>query len=254
MTQRLLLPFKRGMIICGYKTAIYRSPKPVGHGYEHYGIDVSSIQGVNQADHFVRASGDGEVVHCVYDRVSGGAQSLGWALAIRYNGCISRDGSVRDLIVRYMHSPTCYVQKGQTVRAGDKLLDEGMVGTSGYHVHVEMDTDTRQGYANWTPQVSAGHGGWVGPSKGAVDSTVNPSLWLWQSDAAQLEPYYAGWNRAWINAVDTSIPHVPADNNDELRERLTAAEADLAAAKKKIEELEAKLAQAREHGRQLLGL
>ena len=229
MAQRLLFPFRRAMIIAGYKTALYAK----SWGYLHYGIDVSSIQGVEQADHIVRASGDGKVVWCAYDTVSSGAKSLGWALAVRYNGCIARDGTVRDIIVRYMHATICYVKAGQTVKAGDPLLIEGTAGTNGYHCHIEMDTDVA--YPQYTPQVSAGHSGWRGPNDGARDSTVNPSLWLWQREDARLEPYLTTWNPDWINEADRDLPFVPSGDQDE---RIAALERELADCRDEIARLQ----------------
>lgn len=207
MAQRLIYPFIRGMTICGYKTAQYKK----SWGYPHYGVDISSIQGVRQPDNFVRASGDGTVVWRTYDQPSNGAKSLGWALAIRYDDCISHGGTVKSLVVRYMHSEKCYVVAGQKVKAGDVLLLEGKVGTNSEHVHIEMDTDTRQQYANWTPQVSAGHSGWI---KGE-DSTVNPSYWLWQdSRHKQIKYGMAFSDRSWINEEDDNLPFVPAEIED----------------------------------------
>lgn len=214
MAQRLIYPFIRGMTICGYKTAQYAKPKSQGgHGYPHYGVDISSIQGIRQPDNFVRASGDGTVVWCVKDDPPNKAvaASLGWALAIRYDDCISHGGTVKSLVVRYMHSAKCYVVAGQKVKAGDVLLLEGKVGTNSEHVHMEMDTDTRQQYANWTPQVSAGHSGWV---KGE-DSTVNPSYWLWQDSRHQQIKYGMAFSdRSWINGEDDNLPFVPAEIED----------------------------------------
>lgn len=260
MTQRLLLPFKRGMIICGYKVAQYAKPKSQGgHGYPHYGIDISSIQGVNQKDHVIRASGEGEVLQCVYDQGTGGAQSLGWAVAVRYRGCVSHTGECRDLVVRYMHSAKLArdgaFPVGTILHAGDPIAYEGEVGTAGGpHVHFEVDTDVRDKYANYSPQVSAGHSGWV---KG-YDSTVNPSLWLWQSQDAQQEPYRTGWSDDWINPVDKSLPVVPDENIAELRDRISALEKDKAALMQRITALEndkaellAKLDKARAYGQKI---
>lgn len=211
------------MILTGYKTAQYKK----SWGYPHYGIDISSIQGGQTTkDNMIRASGDGMVMWCRYDVPTGGAKSLGWAIAIKYDNCISRDGKVSDLIVRYMHSQYYIDQYGVThdgyykdsngrrilgekiiagriVKAGEPIAMEGKVGTADYHVHFEMDTDTN--YPEYTPQVSAGHSGW--PQ--GRDSTVNPSLWLWQDSAHKTVPYNFS-NKAWINVgIDDNLPFVP---------------------------------------------
>lgn len=204
MSQRLIFPFTSGMIICGYKTLRYKSY----WGYPHYGIDISSYQGgQTTTDHIIRASGEGTVVWCQYDNPSAGAKSLGWAIAIQYNDCIARDGSVKSFVVRYMHSPKVYVKKGQRVKAGDPIADEGNVGTKEPHVHMELDVDTN--YPQYTPQVSAGHSGWKGPKEGAKDSTVNPSIWLWQDATHKTVPYNFG-DKTWITGgIDDNLPVVP---------------------------------------------
>lgn len=230
MAQRLLLPFRRGMIICGYKTDAYRK----AWGYPHYGIDISTYQGVMQGDHYIRASGDGTVVKV------GNDGSLGKGLCVVYLNCIARDGTVKSLTARYMHMSTVYVKQGQVVKAGDILADEGSVGTKEPHLHFELDTDTRTAYANYSPQVSsANHSFWV---KG-YDSTVNPSLWLWtQSGVATQEPYYAGWRPEWITAgVDDHLPSVPEADQSA---RITQLEQLVAEKGARIAELEKKIAAA----------
>lgn len=252
MAQRLIFPFTRGMIIAGYKTAQYKA----SWGYPHYGIDVSSIQsgsGVRQKDNTIYASGIGEVVWCQYDTAKYGAKSLGWALAIRYEGCVGRDGAYRDLVMRYMHSATCHVKKGDIVRAGDPILEEGSVGTSSPHVHIEIDTDTR--YPQYTPQVSAGHSGWVDPSRGATDSTLNPSLWLWQDEEHRQLAYDFGV-KTWINAVDTDLPFIPTDAPavESLKQQLLAAQRELAEKDKIIAEKDKIIVQMRSLAAQLAAL
>ena len=207
MAQRLIYPFAVGITMCGYKTKKYKSY----WGYEHYGIDITSIQGIRQPDNYVRASGAGTVVWCKYDVASGGARSLGWALAVKYDDCVSHGGSVKSLVARYMHADKCYVVEGQTVKAGDILLLEGKIGTNGEHVHMELDTDVRTKYANWTPQVSAGHSGW---HKGD-DYTVNPSYWLWQDSKHQQIKYEQAFTgKDWINEEDDDLPFVPTELED----------------------------------------
>lgn len=233
--QRLIFPFASGMIICGYKVAIYQAPPPTGWGYPHYGIDVSSVQGNQRTtDHIVRASGDGEVVWCTTDKPSSGASSLGWAVAVKYKGCLSRHGDVKDLIVRYMHSGECYVKLGDKVKAGDPLLLEGKVGTKDYHVHIEMDTDCK--FPQYTPQVSAGHSGW----KKGTDSTVNPSFWLWQDSGHKQVPYNYS-SKAWINACDEALPFVPAES--ELSDRVNTLEKENASLKAELAALRERLNQ-----------
>ena len=199
MSQKLLMPFKNSMIICGYKTAQYRK----SWGYEHYGIDISTWQGIIQPDHYIRASGEGTVV------AVGDDGSLGKGIAIVYKDCESRTGEIKSLTARYMHMAKIYVKQGQKVKAGEIIADEGKEGTTSYHLHFELDTDIT--WATYTPQVSKyNHNFW---HKGK-DTTVNPSLWLWQSNIAVTTPYNFS-NKAWINlGIDDNIPKI--ENNNEL--------------------------------------
>lgn len=258
MSQRLIFPFTSGMILTGYKTAQYKK----SWGYPHYGIDISSIQGGQATkDNMIRASGDGMVMWCRYDVPTGGAKSLGWAIAIKYDNCVSRDGTVKSLIVRYMHSQY-YIDQygaahdgyykdstgrkvlgekilaGRIVKAGEPIAMEGKVGTADYHVHFEMDTDTN--YPEYTPQVSAGHSGW--PQ--GRDSTVNPSLWLWQDSEHKTVPYNFS-NKAWINVgIDDNLPFVPAETASsvaELKAKISALEATIKTKDARIAALESEV-------------
>ena len=253
--QKLLLPFKRQQIICGYKVAIYElPPSQGGHGYKHYGIDISSRQGystVQEArnDHVIYSSGDGTVVVCQRET---GATQLGWAIAILYKDCVSHSGERRDLLVRYMHSDVCYVKKGDKVSVGTPICLEGTEGTRGengeanWHCHFEIDSDTGARYYTWSPQVSKGHTVWVHGS----DTTLNPSNWLWQSDDRVQDPYNFT-NKAWINEVDKKLPSVGSESTQspenlavrvaELQSELAVAKAEATSWKEKYEGLRTRL-------------
>lgn len=244
MGQRLILPFRRAMIIAGYKTEIYRRE----WGYDHYGIDISSVQGVNQQEHIIRASGDGHVVWCKRDEPKTG-RSLGWAVAIRYNGCIGRDGGVSDLIVRYMHSPLVYVKQGDYVHLDDPVAVEGMEGTKSYHLHFEIDTDCK--YPQYSPQVATGHTGW----KKGTDTTLNPSLWLWTDGNHTQEPYNFQ-KRQWINTTDENLPLAPTEKTEveRLKEQLRAAQNEISALNNRIAAQDRIIAQMRDLAAQLAKL
>ena len=196
MTQRLILPFVRSMMLCGYKVEKYREY----WGYPHYGIDISTIQGGAGKDPTVYASGTGRVL------AAGKDAKLGYGLAVLYPGAVNhRTGKAVDLVARYMHLRKIYVQAGDEVAPGDKLGLEGKEGTGDYHLHLELDTDTREEYARWSPQVSSGLTFWV---KG-VDSTVNPSDYLHIGRGQSLaDPTY---NPAWLNPEDFTIPALPEE-------------------------------------------
>lgn len=208
MSQYLLLPFDRQMMLCGYKNPQYRAYWK----YDHYGADISTHQGSASQNHKVYASGDGIVTAVGRDN------SLGYGICITYLDCVSRDGKHSDLVARYMHLKSCLVTKGQTVNAGTPIGEEGKEGTTDYHLHIELDTDTS--FPTWTPQVSAGHSLW----KKGKDSTVNPSLWLWQAKSRTTVP--PTYNPAWLNAEDFGIPFAEEQQNDDRRIEALTAERD----------------------------
>lgn len=196
MTQRLILPFVRSMMLCGYKVAEYREH----WGYPHYGIDISTIQGGAGDDPTVYASGTGRVL------AAGKDAKLGYGLAVLYPGAVNhRTDKAADLTARYMHLREIYVKAGDEVAPGDKLGLEGKEGTGDYHLHLELDTDTREEYARWSPQVSSGLTFWV---KG-VDSTVNPSDYLHIGPGQSLAP--PTYNPAWLAPEDFTIPALPEE-------------------------------------------
>lgn len=198
--QKLIMPFKRCMMLCGYKNAKY-----LGYWkYPHYGVDISTIQGKAGDDHTIYASGDGVVVAVGKDN------TLGWGLAVLYKDCyIRHTGQTCDLVARYMHMPTVYVIKGQAVEAGEKLAVEGKEGTGDYHLHLEFDTDVN--FPTYSPQVAAGKTFW----KKGTDSTVNPSHVLHIGTGQEIvKPTY---NPAWLNPEDFVIPALvtaPVDTTD----------------------------------------
>ena len=191
MSQKLIVPFVKSMMLCGWKNARYAE----AWGYPHYGIDISSIQGNAGSNHSIFASGVGTVL------AAGKDDSLGYGVAILYKGCVSNKGTAEtDLVARYMHMVSINVKAGDTVTVETKIGTEGKEGTEDYHLHLEFDTDTTPKYATWSPQVSKGHTFW----KKGTDSTINPSLWLWQDEGRILvTPTY---NPAWLNDVDKNIP------------------------------------------------
>lgn len=197
MSQKLKMPFKSQMMLCGYKNGEYRKY----WGYDHYGVDISTIQGNAGKDHKIYASGNGEVIAVGKDN------TLGYGVVILYADCESRSGEVKDLAVKYMHMKECFVTLGEVIEDGELIGVEGKEGTGDYHLHLEMDTDVD--YPTYTPQVSNGHTFW----KKGVDTTVNPSLWLFVGDGQKIvEPIY---NPAWLNKEDFDIPEYK-ENEEEM--------------------------------------
>lgn len=190
--QKLIMPFQSQMMLCGYKNAQYRKH----WGYEHYGVDISTIQGGAGEDHTIYASGSGTVV------AAGRDTKLGYGICILYRDAWTPAGP-RDLIARYMHCREMYVKPGQTVEQGDRIALEGKEGTGDYHLHLEFDTDTN--YPRYTPQVAQRQDFWMR----GTDTTVNPSTVLHiGSGQAIVEPTY---NPAWLNPEDREIPALPED-------------------------------------------
>lgn len=192
--QRLIMPFKRQMMLCGYKAAPYKKH----HGYPHYGVDISSIQGGAGDDPTIYASGDGIVLDAGRDN------SLGYGICILYSGAYNHQTGQRvDVVARYMHMPSVMVKTGDVVKQGAPLAVEGNIGPPGmdYHLHIEFDTDIQ--WPRWSPQVSEGHTFW---QKGA-DSTLNPSHLLHVGEGQVIvKPTY---NPAWLNPEDFAIPGLP---------------------------------------------
>ena len=176
------------MYLCGYKVNPYKEY----WGYPHYGVDISAKEA--NGNMYVLASGDGVVLACAKDN------TLGRGIAILYKDCESRTGERCDLIARYMHLSAINVKKGDVVKRGQVIGYEGKEGTESEHLHLEFDTDTL--YPTYSPQVSNNHTFWM---KG-IDSTANPSLWLWCGEDQELvTPTY---NPAWLNAEDFNIPKI----------------------------------------------
>ena len=193
--QRLIMPFKKQMMLCGYRNAEYQKH----WGYPHYGVDISTIQGGAGTDHNVYASGNGVVLLAGWD------EKLGGAICVMYSGAYNhKTGKTTDVVARYMHLASVAVKTGDAVKTGTVLGVEGKEGTGDYHLHLEFDIDVK--YPQYSPQV-AGSTFW----KKGTDSTVNPSYLLHINDDRKVvTPTY---NPAWLNKEDIAIPPVPVELN-----------------------------------------
>ena len=199
--QKLLMPFKKCMMLCGYK-----NPRYLKHwGYSHFGIDVSTIQGGAGSDHNIYASGDGTIIATGFDN------SCGNVVVVVYPTCYIRsDDSEKDLTARYCHLSSISVKQGDKVKQGDILGIEGNTKTGDYHLHLEFDTDTKNPL--YSPQVSSRDDhltmeqgniikkGYIG----SRDTTLNPSDILFVGENQEIvKPTY---NPAWLNPSDFNIP------------------------------------------------
>lgn len=220
--QYLIMPFARQMMLCGYKNAEYRKY----WGYNHYGVDVSTIQGGAGSDPTVYASGNGTVL------ATGKDAKLGYGVAVLYPDCCShKTGKTQSLTARYMHLRSLSVKAGDKVTAGTPLGVEGKEGTGDYHLHIEFDTDTTPAYATWSPQV-AGSNFW----RKGTDTTVNPSFVLHVGVGQTVVP--PTYNPAWLNPEDQHIPDEPeaaCQNCADLKGQLAEAEKELKRIRPKAE-------------------
>ena len=193
--QRLIMPFKKQMMLCGYKNVEYLKK----WGYPHYGVDISTIQGQGGEDPTVYASGHGVVLLAGWDK------KLGGAVCVMYPGAYNHEtGKSADVVARYMHLASVSVKTGDAVKVGSVLGVEGKEGTEDYHLHLEFDTDLK--YPQYSPQV-AGSDFW----KKGTDSTWNPSNVLHVGEGQEIVP--PTYNPAWLNAEDIAIPHVPVETD-----------------------------------------
>lgn len=216
--QKLLMPFQSQMMLCGYKNPNYRKH----WGYDHYGVDISTIQGGAGSNHNIYASGAGQVVAYGFDNSGGNV-----IVVIYPDACNHYTKKSCDLVARYMHLASITAKKGQAVRVGDVLGAEGKTQTGDYHLHIEFDTDTK--WSCYSPQVSskddtqsAAQGNIL--MKG-TDSVVNPSHIFHLGDNQKIVP--STYNPTWLNPEDKSIPSLPAEDGDTLRRRIAVLETEV---------------------------
>ena len=143
-----------------YLTADYLHPKYKEYwGYNHWGWDL----GNNDKTASILASGSGTVIKTGLDNVCGNV------LIVRYDAVSDRDGKTYEVIARYLHLSTILCKPGDTVKRGQVIARMGNTGTvsSGPHLHIEFDTDTK--YPANTPTVKGSNILKAGTSKTVVD-------------------------------------------------------------------------------------
>lgn len=164
--QKLILPINSMRLTAGYKNSNYKKQ----FGYTHYGIDMTDKA---RKDKTIWGSGKGEVTHCGWHPTGGNV------VVIVYKDCILSNGQVRDLTIRYFHLEKINVKVGQKITKDTRIGLYGNTGSSsGDHLHIEIDTDTK--YPNYTPQTSKSND----ILKSGIDSTINPVLALWVKKSA----------------------------------------------------------------------
>ena len=173
--QRLVLPINNFKPTAGYKSKKYRSK----FGFWHYGVDC--VGGDT-----VYALGNGTVKLVGNDgkngKTTGKTSGCGFVAIVVYRECANnKTEKPADRTVTYMHLREMpKVKAGQTVTKDTVIGYMGSTGayTTGKHLHIQMDTDTRF----W--QYCAGlkrrsYGVFKFAKGGNVDSTVNPTDYLW---------------------------------------------------------------------------
>lgn len=181
--QKLIFPINKMRLTAGYKNVNYRTQ----FGYTHYGVDCTDL---GRSDFRIWGSGNGEVTH------AGWSNSGGNVVIVVYRECEMKDGSVKNLTMRYYHLKDINVKVGQKITKDTRIGHYGNTGaSSGAHLHLEIDTDIR--YPNYTPQISS-HSGVL---KSGTDSTVNPCTALW---CKTTYPDYQSLHNAGYNTVATS--------------------------------------------------
>ena len=197
--QKLVMPYTECIIIGGYKVKPYVNR----YGFSHYGVDLFSWWGSDKEERGkVRASGSGTVI------ASGWDSNVGNVVVIVYDDVyIRKSKRVQDIAARYYHLDEIKVRVGQTVNAGDLIGIEGDTMATGYHCHIEMDTDTD--YPTWSPQV--GPGGQI--TKKGIDSTINPSdvFYIAEGQTVKMapsanKPGQNKWTLDWNSDSDRKIP------------------------------------------------
>lgn len=181
MGNGLLPPLSGGKITASYMNYAYLNR----FGFNHYGMDMVATDG----DWRVRASENGQVLFAGVDEVLGGA------LVLRYG----------NLIARYFHLESTVCTAGDWVEQGEIIALAGNTGkhTTGRHLHVEFDTDTK--YWNWTPTLGTSTKSFIGSRQGANSLTMlDPAEVLDFDNGVGLEvrcKLMAG-NSVYVNAKD----------------------------------------------------
>jgi hypothetical protein len=191
--QKLILPLNDCQVLCGYKNEAYRK----AWGRPHYGQDHWSSK-----DKTVWAMGSGEVMAAGFDNVYGGTA------VVLYKSVYLRTGGVIDLVARCYHMSAVYVKAGQAVTTATKIGLMGNTGqyTSGEHLHVEFDTDTK--WPCYTIELKNNSN--IMKKGSGPDTTIDPAGVLYVKASApdnqSVSPNESYLERGFITAEDYSLP------------------------------------------------
>lgn len=212
MAQKLVLPLNDLRVTAGYKNpqylAYWRKVSPPG--WQHYGMDCTS------PNNTVYACGNGEVIACGQDglELTGKNSRLGNVIVIVYKDVLCNDGKVRNLTCRMFHFTAIRCHAGQKVTKDTVIGFYGNTGanTTGAHLHIEFDTDTK--FPTLAYGVSVNSINQIINTQaeyrragGLADSTVSPSS-VWFVDHSQ---QIQGAANGWFTQDDVNAPNLPED-------------------------------------------
>ena len=187
--QRLVLPINTFKPTAGYKNKKYlRYWK-----FNHFGIDCVGSD-------TVYALGNGVVMAAGCDgkngKTTGATSGCGYVAIVVYKDCENnKTGKASDLTVTYMH-----LREMPRVKAGQAVTKDTVIGymgntganTTGKHLHLQMDTDTR--FWQYCAGLKKRHYGIFKFAKGGnVDSTVNPVNYLWYDYNQKIITRFSEW-------------------------------------------------------------
>lgn len=194
MAQKLIVPIDACQINAGYRSKRYLKE----WGFNHYGVDLIE----RNKQRTLHACGNGVVVACGMDGETAG-QRLGNCVVIVYDDVELPDGRVLGLSSRMYHLDSIACKVGDRVTVDTVLGQYGSTGqySSGPHLHIEFDTDTR--YPAYAYGVS--RSGKV-IQKGSVDSTLDPCKVFWLGRGQSLTLPESLVADGWVAAGSGSLP------------------------------------------------
>lgn len=146
--------------------------------------------------------GSGEVVAAGFDNVYGGTA------VVLYKNVYLRTGGVADLVARCYHMSAVYVKAGQNVTTATKIGVMSNTGqyTSGEHLHVEFDTDTK--WPCYTIELKNNSN--IMKQGSGADTTIDPAGVLYVKETApdnqSVSPNKSYLERGFISEQDYTFP------------------------------------------------
>ena len=194
--------------------------------------------------HDVLALGDGEVIAAGQDgpALTGKLSRLGMVTVIVYRDVLCNDGKVRDLTARTYHHASVAVKAGDKVQRGQVIAQYDNTGanSSGPHLHIGLDTDTK--YPTLAPSVSVTANNRIvntqaeyAKAGGLADSTINPAKVWFIGDGQGI----ASTPDGWCAQSDLSVPKLSAETSvqpDYYKTKYDALCAEIAALAAKYKE------------------